>query len=115
MIDEYRDPVLDLYPDMRAAQARAGLSPPTTEIFPETLPAYRGFIAGDDGSLWVENYTRPSEHPTWTVFREDGRYLGVVEIPIGGRVTHIGGDFVLVIWEDHLEVEQVQIYELIKP
>ena len=115
MIDEYRDPILDLYPDMLERMARAGLSRPTTEIFPETLPAYRSFIAGDDGSLWVERYTLPSEQPSWAVFRDDGRYLGVVETPIGGQVTHIGGDFVLVIWEDELEVEHVQMYELIKP
>ena len=87
------------------------LWPPT----PETLPAYRSFIASDDGSLWVENYTRPSEQPSWAVFRDDGRYLGDVETPMGAQVTHVGDDFMLVIWEDELEVEQVQMYELIKP
>ncbi len=87
---------------------------------PETFPAYRFFIASDDGSLWVENYpsrpTRPNgEQPSWAVFRDDGRYLGDVETPMGEQVTHIGDDFVLVIWEDELEVQQVQMYELIKP
>ncbi len=95
----------------RAARARFLASLP----IPETLPAYRSFIASDDGSLWVENYTRPNEQPSWAVFRDDGRYLGVVETPMGAEVTHIGDDFVLVIWEDELEVQQVQMYELIKP
>ena len=81
----------------------------------ETLPAYGSFIAGDDGSLWVENYTRPNEQPSWAVFRSDGRYLGEVDTPMGTQVTHIGDDFVLVIWEDELGVQQVQTYELIKP
>jgi len=34
---------------------------------------------------------------------------------MGTQVTHIGDDFVLVIWEDELGVQQVQMYELIKP
>ena len=87
---------------------------PTMPI-PETFPAYRSFIVNDDGSLSVENYTHPSEQASWAVFRDDGRYLGVVETPMGAQVRHIGDDFVLVIWEDELEVQQVQMYELIKP
>ena len=34
---------------------------------------------------------------------------------MGAQVKHIGDDFVLVIWEDELEVQQVQMYELVKP
>ncbi len=49
------------------------------------------------------------------MFRDDGRYLGEVETPIGAQVTHVGDDFVLVIWQDELEVQRVQMYELIKP
>ncbi len=84
---------------------------------PETMPAYKSFMVSDDGSLWVENYTHivSSEQPSWAVFRDDGRYLGVVETPMGAQVTHIGDDFVLVIWEDELGVQQVRMYELIKP
>ncbi len=113
MMDEYRDPFSD--PRVQATLALEGRSLPPPDTFSETLPAYRSFIASDDGSLWVENYTRPSEQPSWAVFREDGRFLGDVETPIGAQVTHIGDDFVLVIWEDELEVQQVQMYELIKP
>ena len=118
VIDEYRDPLLNLNPEqqaMLAQMARSGVSVPTTDVFPETLPAYESFIASDDGDLWVENYTSISEQPSWAVFREDGRYLGVVEPPMGAQPAHIGEDFVLVIWEDDLEVQQVQMYELIKP
>ena len=116
MIDEYRDPALDWGPEILARLAARGVSMPTTEIFPETLPAYRLLLISDDGSLWVENYTLPSEQPSWAVFRDDGRFLGDVETPMGAQVTHIGDDFVLVIWEDELEMRQVvQMYELIKP
>ncbi len=84
---------------------------------PETMPAYRSFTVSDDGSLWVENYiyTRANEQPSWAVFRDDGRYLGAVETPIHARVTHIGDDFVLLTSRDELGVQQVLMYELIKP
>ena len=82
---------------------------------PETFPAYRSFMVSDDGSLWVENYLHPSEQPSWEVFRDDGRYLGVVETPMGARVMQIGDDFLLAIWEDDLGIQQVRMYELIKP
>ena len=113
MIDEFRDPFAD--PRVQATFALQGISAPPMNTFPGTLPAYRSFVVSDDGILWVENYTHPSEQPSWAVFREDGRYLGDVETPMGAEVTHIGDDFVLVIWEDELEVQQVQMYELIKP
>ena len=79
-------------------------------------------MVSDDGSLWVENSTDENythidsnEQPSWAVFRDDGRYLGEVETPMGAQVTHIGDDFVLVIWEDELGVQQVRMYELVKP
>ena len=99
-----------------------------TMPIPETLPAHQSFIVSDNGSFWVENYTirfprgptdltdTPSdEQPSWAVFRDDGRYLGDVDTPKGAQVTHIGDDFMLAIWEDELEIQQVQMYELIKP
>ena len=82
---------------------------------PETFPAYRSFKVSDDGNLWVENYIYRSEQPSWAVFRHDGRYLGEVETPMGARITHIGDDFMLAIWQDELEIQQVHMYELIKP
>ena len=70
------------------------------------MPAYKSFMGSDDGSLWVENYTHidSNEQPSWAVFRHDGRYLGVVETPMGAQVTHIGDDFVLVLSQDELGV-----------
>ncbi len=111
MEDEYRE--RDSGSTVSAARSRMRASVP----IPETMPAYRSFTVSDDGSFWVENYiyTRASEQPSWAVFRDDGRYLGVVETPIGARVTHIGDDFVLLIRTDELGVQQVQMYEIIKP
>ena len=115
MVDEYRErdsgSRTDIPSTVSAARSRMRASVP----IPETMPAYQRFLAGDDGSLWVQSYSRSGEQPSWAVFRDDGRYLGVVDTPMGARVTHIGDDFVLVIGQDELEVQQVQMYELIKP
>ncbi len=91
------------------ARLRAGMG------LPETMPAFGRIVTSDNGGLWVQNYTLPDEQPSWAVFRDDGRYLGDVDTPMSARVLHIGDDFVLVSWEDELEVEYVQMYELIMP
>ena len=86
-----------------------------TMPFPETLPAHETDMATDgDGNLWVPEFKLPTEQPSWAVFDPDGRFLGVVDIPVGGSITHIGPDFVLGVWTDEMEVEQVRMYRLIK-
>jgi hypothetical protein len=82
---------------------------------PELLPAYRALVVGEGGSLWVERYTLPDEQPVWSVFREDGRYLGDVETPVDAELMHVGGDFLLFVQNDDLGVERVVVHELTKP
>ena len=48
------------------------------------------------------------------MFDGTGRFLGTVDTPANGFVTHIGADFVLGVWLDELDVEQVRMYRLIK-
>ncbi len=81
--------------------------------FPETMPAYERLIVDDEGSLWVEEYRRPTdEQPRWTVFDAEGVMLGEVETPPEFQVFQIGSDFVLGRWTDDLDVEHVQLYKL---
>jgi hypothetical protein len=86
-----------------------------TMPFPETMPAHESDMATDeDGNLWVPEYKIPTEQPSWAVFDPDGRFLGIVDTPANGFVTDIGSDFILGVWQDELEVEQVKMYRLIK-
>jgi hypothetical protein len=86
-----------------------------TMPFPETMPAYESaFIVDDVGNLWVPEYKLPTEEPSWVVFDPQGRFLGVVDGLAGGQVTHIGPDFLVGVWTDELDVEQVRMYRLIK-
>ena len=82
---------------------------------PETMPAYKQFIVDDEDNLWVAEYTRSEEQPSWAVFDPDGRFLGTVSVPADGVVTHIGPGFVLGIWTGEMDEDQVREYELIKP
>ena len=81
---------------------------------PETMPAHDAILSDDEGNLWVAEYRLPAEQPSWAVFDVGGRFLGNVDTPAGGEVTHIGSDFVLGVWEGEMDVQQVRMYRLIK-
>lgn len=84
--------------------------------FPETMPAY-GTVAVDAlGNIWVAEYSLGREDRTgrWTVFNPDGRMLGVVEVPRGGRLTDIGADYLMGVWRTELDVSQVRMYRLFR-
>ncbi|MGD2152627.1 MAG: 6-bladed beta-propeller [Gemmatimonadales bacterium] len=82
---------------------------------PETKPAYGRLLVDSEGNLWVADYARErNDEGTWSVFDPEGRFLGSVETPTGGRVLQIGSDFVLGVWRDELDVEYMRLYELIK-
>lgn len=79
----------------------------------ETMPAYRGFVLGDDGHLWVRAYELPGGATDgWTIFDPSGVMLGDVELPEGMRLLQAGADFVLGLWQDDLEVEHVRLFRL---
>jgi len=81
---------------------------------PETMPAHGRMLADADDNLWVQEYRINDEPERWTVFDPSGRLLGLVDMPAPGRVTEIGSDYVLGIWTDEMDVEQVRLYELVK-
>jgi hypothetical protein len=82
----------------------------------ETMPAYRSILLDRAGNLWVEEYRRPSDSvPRWTVFSDEGEMLGTMSMPDSFELEDVGDDYVLGTWQDELEIEHVQMYELIKP
>lgn len=99
------------------AERRASLERRYAEMpYPQFMPAYQRILPDAEENLWVENYRRPGDVvPRWSVFDVGGRFLGDVVMPVGFSAHQIGSDFVLGVWEDELEVEYVQLYELFKP
>jgi hypothetical protein len=83
--------------------------------FPQSFPAYGSVLVDAEGNLWVAVYRRPGDdQPRWTVFDPSGQMLGTVSVPERFTVHQIGSDFVLGRWQDELDVEHVQLYELLK-
>jgi hypothetical protein len=108
----------EFYRDLEEREER--MAPIWRELYskmtlPETKPAYGRLLIDADDNLWVADYSQErDDEGTWSVFDPEGRFLGTVETPTGGRVQQIGGDFVLGVWRDELDVEYVRLYELIK-
>jgi hypothetical protein len=83
--------------------------------FPETKPAYGRLVVDTEGNIWVAEYTHRFIDPgTWDVFDPEGVYLGSVETPDFGRVFEIGSDYVIGVWADELDMEQVKVYRLMR-
>lgn len=82
---------------------------------PEVLPALFALVVDTEGYLWVERYRRPGEvQHVWDVFEPSGRWIGALELPRGLKVFEIGRDYVLGLWRDDMEVEQVLLYRLVR-
>lgn len=80
-------------------------------------PAYERVVAAQDGGFWVEDFAPPasgSEVERWSVYAEDGRMRGVVDVPTGFRVLHVDDDVVIGVMRDEFEVEYVHVYELVE-
>ncbi len=93
--------------------------------FAPEYPAFAQLMAGPGGSLLVQHIrtakqagetaesfdARDVGAPTWDVFDQDGRYLGVVRFPERYRpVRYVDGQF-LGVWQDELDVQYVMVLE----
>ncbi len=85
-------------------------------VFPETKPAYGDFLVDELGNIWVAEFSfgHDDRAGTWNVFIAEGRWLGTVRIPPGGRFIHVGVDHLIGRWRTEMDVEQVKMYRLIK-
>lgn len=86
---------------IRRAWQQAGMPPQAMEMMSQALgfaplyPAYANLLAGPFGTLWVQSVQTPETiaamggtfdiqdtgGPTWDVFDDEGRLLGIVEMP----------------------------------
>jgi hypothetical protein len=83
---------------------------------PATLPAYRDLRVDRSGNLWVEDYRMTDDvAPRWTVFDSTGRMLGTLATPRSLRIDEIGDDYLIGVFRDSLDVEQVRMHRITKP
>jgi hypothetical protein len=79
------------------------------------LPAYAGFVATEEGGLWVKDFVLPGAEGTperWTIFDPDGRIHGMVDLPAQFRPLHVDADTVLGVFRDALDVEYIRGYTI---
>jgi hypothetical protein len=60
----------------------------------------------------VDDLDAPS---VWEIFEASGRFLGSLELPPRFEPFEIGGDYVLGVLKDELDIEHLQLLALTKP
>jgi len=96
--------------------------------FEDQYPAWRRFISGVGGTLWVQRPLpvsalsdeeleealgqRPPGSSEWDVFDPEGRYLGVIELPCTDQALTFAGDRIYGLWEDELDVQYVVAWRI---
>ncbi|MEX0691331.1 MAG: hypothetical protein WD043_05765 [Gemmatimonadales bacterium] len=82
--------------------------------YPQEMPAFGRILMDDVGHLWVQEQGSGDEQPRWVVFDVSDRMLGTVETPKGLAIRQIGGDFVLGVASNDLDVEHIRMYRLVR-
>jgi hypothetical protein len=98
--------------------------------FADRYPAYFQLLEGTDGSVWVQRIQSPSDLPpelqesynpgldmgsaAWDVFDAEGRYLGVVTMPVRFQPVRFVGDRIYGIQRDELDVQYIVVLNVVK-
>ncbi len=109
----------------QVAQARQTIK------FADRYPAYLQMLEGMDGSIWVQGVQSPANLPPemqdsynpqldlgsreWDVFDAEGRYLGVVNMPVRFQPVRFQGNHIYGIQRDELDVQYVVKLAVEKP
>lgn len=87
--------------------------------YPARFPEYSDLVVDPTEHLWVLVYASPGamENPASgaLVFDSAGRWVGRTQFPVRFRPLDIGGDYVLGVRTDELDVPRVELYRLTKP
>ena len=84
---------------------------------PAVRPPFSAIMLDAAGNLWVEqgpSSNGDSESTDYLVFDPAGALLGTVVLP-QVQVLDIGDDYIIGVYEDDLEVEYLQLFEIVKP
>ena len=84
---------------------------------PAVRPPFSAILLDAAGNLWVEQGPSSNGDPESTdylVFDPAGALLGTVVLP-QVQVLDIGDDYIIGVYEDDLEVEYLQLFEIVKP
>jgi hypothetical protein len=81
--------------------------------YPRYQPTHDRQLVDHEGAIWLRRFqTAGTQATAWTVFSNDGRWLGDVQLPEGLNVMEIGSDYILGVATDEAGVEYVRTYAL---
>lgn len=108
-VEEYRERWLARMPENTHASITEQIAKlPIAEVF----PTVSDLVADVDGGVWVGIYPAPVDSAqTWLRF-EDGELTCRVEFPRSFEPTEGGGDWLLGVQKDELDVQRVQLWSL---
>ncbi len=104
----------DITPQMeQVIEAQIGEHLPVAHLY----PGHDQVVVSQEGGIWVEEYRRPlDEGPArWWVFGTDWRFLCSASLPSDLRVLAVGGNRVLGLARDSLDVEYLLGYDVEYP
>ncbi|MCY4571261.1 MAG: hypothetical protein OXF01_00555, partial [Gemmatimonadetes bacterium] len=81
------------------------------------LPEHKAFfdrlLADDEENIWMRTPPPPDPAPArWTVLSSEGRWLGVVRMPDGFRLSQVARGRIYGIHRDELGVPTVRVHRL---
>lgn len=81
---------------------------------PDYLPAVRGMVRAEDGSIWIERFSRTDEGVVWWVVGPDLEPRATAVTPTGLRVLLITGDAIWGVETDELDVDYIVKYDIVR-
>lgn len=81
-------------------------------VLPTFHPPVSQVRPGEDGSTWLRREHRGGETSRWLVIGRDGEALGHVDLPRSARIAWTGGERIIVIEQDQLNVPWLVRYRL---
>ena len=85
----------------------------SSQVLPPAFPAHGALEVDAMDHLWVEEYRIPGDDThVWSVFDREGVRLARVTLPVPMEVLEIGGDYVMGLVKDELDVEYIQLFLL---
>jgi hypothetical protein len=85
--------------------------------FGERVPLFESAFVDVDQRLWVSRSNWPSRERSrhWSVFSNEGAWLGDVNAPERLQILDARGDLVLGIWRDDVDVPHVRLHRIARP
>lgn len=114
---EDRDWYEDRMTEMASTPQEEQMLGPVLEalVFPETRAAFNDLRLDRTGRIWLRtgrDFPPLAPSTDWTVLSKEGVLLGTLSLPKRFEVLEFGGDYLLGVWKNEMDVEFIRLYSL---